>query len=177
MSVVEQIEQWAEDRDIINGSDAKTQALKLVSEAGELATHLHADCMDDIGDCMVVLIIISKQYGIENDLNFDELDNGKDNLHITSENYIFLDIMKNVGRLCDNIIKGKDVHIVSQDIGQIIMFLFILSCRKDYSFLECIEHAYNDISKRKGIMYNGTFIKSTDEQYDAAVAEVNDNKS
>lgn len=56
---------WAEDRNLIEGSDPKSQFCKLVSEVGELGDSIgkgrYNDALDDLGDCMVVLIILAKQ--------------------------------------------------------------------------------------------------------------------
>ena len=67
------IRQWASDRNLINGSDAKSQFVKLMSEVGELASAIDAmwpdkfskenvDAVrDGIGDCAVMLTIIAEQ--------------------------------------------------------------------------------------------------------------------
>lgn len=57
---------WAEERNLIKGSDPKSQTLKLMAEAGELADSINkgSDCRDDIGDCLVVLIILAAQKGL-----------------------------------------------------------------------------------------------------------------
>lgn len=62
---IQQITQWHHDRNLIEGSDDKTQFAKLISEAGELATSIAKgkDCRDDIGDMMVVLINIAERNG------------------------------------------------------------------------------------------------------------------
>lgn len=66
--LIELVEKWAEDRQIIAHSDAKAQALKLVSEVGELADAIikndEAGVVDGIGDCTVVLIILAKLSGL-----------------------------------------------------------------------------------------------------------------
>lgn len=62
------IRQWAHDRNLIEGSDLKSQFVKLIEEAGELAnaiakndTHEFADA---IGDMFVVLTIMAAQNGV-----------------------------------------------------------------------------------------------------------------
>ena len=66
--LVEQVEKWADDRQILTHSDAKAQALKLVSEVGELADAIikndEAGVIDGIGDCTVVLVILAKLSGL-----------------------------------------------------------------------------------------------------------------
>ena len=56
---------WAAERSILRHSTPQAQMLKLVSEMGELADNLAKgrDTKDDIGDCMVVLAIISAMQG------------------------------------------------------------------------------------------------------------------
>lgn len=61
---------WAESRGIFDSSDPKTQCLKFVSEAGELADNIakgdHYAAQDDLGDILVTLILLSEM--IDTDL-------------------------------------------------------------------------------------------------------------
>lgn len=63
---VERIKQWHYDRNLIEGSDDKTQFAKLIQEAGELSDNIckGKDIRDDIGDMMVVLINIAERNGL-----------------------------------------------------------------------------------------------------------------
>jgi len=63
---VERIKIWHHERNLIDGSDDKTQFAKLISEAGELATSIAKgkDVRDDIGDMMVVLINIAERNNV-----------------------------------------------------------------------------------------------------------------
>lgn len=56
---------WSNERGITVNGKATTQALKLVSEVGELADNIikDRDCRDDIGDCLVVLTNLAKLKG------------------------------------------------------------------------------------------------------------------
>lgn len=56
---------WSEARGITVNGKATTQALKLVSEVGELADNIikDRDVKDDIGDCLVVLTNLAKLKG------------------------------------------------------------------------------------------------------------------
>lgn len=57
---------WSSDRGIFVNGTAQTQALKLVSEVGELADNVakQRDIADDIGDCVVVLNNLAILYDI-----------------------------------------------------------------------------------------------------------------
>jgi NTP pyrophosphatase (non-canonical NTP hydrolase) len=60
---VNKIKQWHYDRNLIDGSDDKTQFAKLIQEAGELSDNIckGKDIRDDIGDMIVVLINIAER--------------------------------------------------------------------------------------------------------------------
>lgn len=64
-NLIELCSQWAEERNIIEGSTPKDQTLKLVQEVGELSDNVckGRDVRDDIGDCLVVLNNIALMYG------------------------------------------------------------------------------------------------------------------
>ena len=57
--------QWAQDRNLIKGSNPESQMLKLIEEVGELASDIakRRDVKDSIGDSLVVLTLIARQQG------------------------------------------------------------------------------------------------------------------
>lgn len=69
MNHFQNIRQWAQDRNLIEGSDSRAQMLKLMEEVGELssgiAKHNQSEIIDGIGDCIVVLTILAKQNGVD----------------------------------------------------------------------------------------------------------------
>lgn len=68
--LVELVKQWHVDRNLIEGSDDKTQVLKLAQELGELSDSVckGKPISDDIGDMLVVMINICER----NNLTLDE---------------------------------------------------------------------------------------------------------
>ena len=60
------IAQWHRDRNLIEGSDDKSQFCKLIQETGELSDNIckGKDIADDIGDIIVVLINIAERNGL-----------------------------------------------------------------------------------------------------------------
>lgn len=68
MIYADRIRQWAHDRNLIEGSDPKSQFVKLMEEAGELAAAIARGQQDEfedaIGDMFVVLTIMAAQTGI-----------------------------------------------------------------------------------------------------------------
>ena len=65
-TLIEKIEQWHIDRNLIEGATDKDQVLKLIQEVGELSDNVckGKDVADDIGDIMVVLSNICKRNGL-----------------------------------------------------------------------------------------------------------------
>lgn len=67
MNTHDLIRRWADDRNLIEGSNPKQQFIKLSEEMGELASALgkgtRPDIIDAIGDMAVVLTIIASQIG------------------------------------------------------------------------------------------------------------------
>jgi NTP pyrophosphatase (non-canonical NTP hydrolase) len=63
---ISQVVDWARDRNLIEGATSKDQFHKLIQECGELSDNLckGKSVIDDIGDVMVVLIIIAEQQGL-----------------------------------------------------------------------------------------------------------------
>ena len=61
------IREWADQRGLYTGGDAKTQALKLVEEVGETCRAIlkqnDHDIIDGIGDCVVVLVNLAELVG------------------------------------------------------------------------------------------------------------------
>lgn len=69
MIYADRIRQWASDRNLIEGSDVKSQFVKLMEEAGELASAIAKqrddEFADAVGDMFVVLTILSAQKGMD----------------------------------------------------------------------------------------------------------------
>lgn len=153
---------WSETRGIIKNGKATTQALKLVSEFGELCKHLHSDeiekCKDDIGDQAVVLTNLSRLIGAESLEvclpNFDDRREG------------ILALGDYIGQLCDNIIKNE-TEKAKTNIGNCMYQLIFLAsaiCKTDLDV--CWSMAYNEIKDRQGFLTpEGNFIKDTDPAY------------
>ncbi len=66
LSVIDRIEAWHYDRNLIEGATDKDQVCKLIQEVGELSDNVckEKDVADDIGDIIVVLINIAARNGL-----------------------------------------------------------------------------------------------------------------
>lgn len=75
-----------------------------------------------------------------------------------------LKLISEVGELADNVIKGNSIK---DDIGDCLVVLTNLAKLTNTDIVECWNIAYDDIKDRKGFLNaEGTFIKSTDENYE-----------
>ena len=61
--LIEKVNTWFEDRNLIEGSTDKDQVLKLMQDLGELSDHAckGEDIRDDLGDMLVVMLNIMKR--------------------------------------------------------------------------------------------------------------------
>lgn len=65
-NLISKVIQWHRDRNLIDGSDDKSQVLKLLQELGELSDSVckEEDIQDDIGDMLVVMINICERNNV-----------------------------------------------------------------------------------------------------------------
>lgn len=168
-SYITLIEEWAHARNLINGSDAKAQFFKLVSELGEWAGAViigdRDEVIDGIGDAFVVSTIMARQLGttVMEILEIGGVSGFKP--------FSDLAILVVLGNLGDALAKGQ-TEKSQMYLGALVFSLLKASSRHGLDINNCLSRAYNDIKDRKGVMYNGVFIKSTDERYESAVAEL-----
>lgn len=154
------IEKWAHERNIISGSTTEKQAVKLFEEKGELDDNIRdgKSTIDDIGDIFVVLTNLIKQLGYSlSDLDFGKLKWADDTNERLSEilEYSLRDFVEcaNLGHFSVGIAK------------RCINILNALARNNGNTLQECVEFSYNEIKDRVGILWNGIFVKSTDERY------------
>ena len=164
------VEQWAQDRNLINGCKPIDQAMKLFSEAGELADNIGKgrDIKDDVGDVLVVIIIIAKQLGATIS-SFNAPEWAED----TNKKLL----LKLQGSLVEYAEWAEYKSFPSGIVKRILNILNGIARNHKTTLEECLSVAYNDIKDRKGIMHNGTFIKSTDPVYDSILKSIEDNYS
>jgi len=67
-----------------------------------------------------------------------------------------LKLIQEVGELSDSLCKGNSPI---DDIGDCMVVLAIIAEQHNLTVNECLEHAYNDIKHRKGMMIDGVFVK------------------
>ena len=171
--LIQKIEQWANDRNIIKGSKPIDQAMKLFSEFGELADNVGKgrDCRDDIGDVFVVLTIMAKQLGHSTIENY-EIDLWHENqAEVTLKDRVVL-LSEKLTEFCFDAREGDVYHAV---FDAVISQLKTIAIKAGTTLEECVQVAYDDIKDRKGIMSNGVFIKESDPAYASIIASIESN--
>ena len=172
---------WAEARNLVKGATAIDQYMKLSSEVGELADAIakkdEAGIKDGIGDAFVVLTIMSAQTN-----SVDALMSASGHILPTfaaeiSAKESFISLNDKIGQLGSTIVESKnrlehDGRYVASDIKASIKRLMYLSSHFGLTLEECAASAYEEIKNRKGVMFNGTFVKSTDSRYEDVMAQI-----
>lgn len=70
----------------------------------------------------------------------------------------YVKLIEETGELAKAILKNNDEEFIDA-IGDCVIVLTNLAALKGYKIEDCINISYQVISKRKGDMYNGTFVK------------------
>lgn len=76
-------------------------------------------------------------------------------------NQQFLKLAEEVGELANGIAK-EDLPEIEDAIGDCVVVLTLLAEMSGLKIEDCIESAYNVISKRSGVMRNGVFEKNAE---------------
>jgi len=192
------VEAWADRVNLIQGSEPGSQFAKLMEEFGELSKNIgkSKNPIDDIGDTLVVLIVVSKQLGLdlyriyqsdndmqENGFKFQYLPDELDLSKLSFSKRLILWQTYCLGQLSsiisymylrDNLNINELPSEIQQDLISVLVgsvdTLNLIALDNKLTLTECLEYAYNEIKDRQGVMYEGTFVKSEDPMYETILA-------
>lgn len=147
--LIQKVEAWAEERNLIKFEYADKQYLKFLEETGELARALLKNDVPEIwdanGDMCITVIILAKQLGIKLETKLYEAEvcgviSPYDFVNLVTPSYVAWEFFS----IADAVVKSHG-----------------------YDLVECLEVAYNVISKRTGKLVDGSYVKddSITEQY------------
>ena len=164
--LIQNIEQWAEERNIINGSTVQKQIFKLVEEVGELFSGHNKNNLDiikdSVGDSVVVLTNLSKMLNIEETIYDTYLES--DYIHnvptkkFNADEYLGY-ILCFMGELSDYCLPEHEDD-VNPEMVNMIFYNLMRYCRaKEIDVVSCTRFAYNQIKDRKGRMIEGVWVK------------------
>lgn len=146
------VQQWATDRGIYANGKASSQLLKALSELGELADGIAKNdreaIKDGVGDVSVCLV----NYCTMTDLPIytPKLERDK---QYTNEESLGVIAAQIGGEL-----RGFDTMYTDATIDH----LCYISALNGLYFLDCCDHAWNEIKDRKGFLNeNGVFVKES----------------
>lgn len=153
------VERWAEARGIYEHSTALAQALKAVSEVGELADAVIKDdkdaLKDAIGDTAVCIVNAAKMIGAS--IRLGEV-RGLDRKSCTKTCAAICAYF--VSDLANAIAHGHEIHSIECAIEYSLLNLSCLAEKSDLEFMDCCEAAWHVIKKRTGKMVEGgAFVK------------------
>lgn len=173
----ELIRQWGKDRDIIGGSATPIdQFLKGLTEAAELWGNVlgkePAKLKDDIGDTLVCL---TQSYGIIGCDIEQAMDEVPVYLEIARSDYgqfgewalkrFSLRVLRALSSISWDVEAAQfesdsfDVDSLLTETAELIAVLTVIAEDHHWSLQDCLQEAYDDIKDRKGVMYNGGFVK------------------
>lgn len=167
--LIDKVAQWGHDRNLNAPENLKAQTMKLASEFGEIGTAVYEfarkDEIDGIGDTIVVAIIIGQQIGfpiVSADLKPAEM----------AEQSDFHRAAGLLGVFTDYVLKGHGAKDQNLRLKYFIGAVCDFAHARGVGIQTALSIAYNEIKDRKGVMYNGAFIKEADPRYADAVAEL-----
>ena len=155
-NLIQQVISWAEDRNIVHGSDLEKETLKLVSKCGNLANYVAHDevCTNAIGHCMIQMIIICRMRNINLNECIKSTKNISDQRVINSK-FAALLLFKNLGQLAENISTNKNINA---DMGYLLIYLTAVITSLQLSMKECVEYSFIEIKDLQEIMFDGVLI-------------------
>lgn len=152
------VEYWADKKGILEHGKPMKQLLKTLEEITELHTAIEDDnleeIIDAIGDVVVTLIIYAKMKSIKLFPNGSE--ELSDSTGTAQDPYFLLD---NCNKLMQ-LEKFTNDSVEKYYTVQMILFLLNqIANRFNLKIWECLHSAYKVISRRKGKMIDGQFVK------------------
>ena len=165
--LIKNIKQWAEDRNLIEGSTPQKQFIKLMEEFGELCAGIARNdqekIKDSIGDCSVVVIILTEQLKANN-LGFITAYKATD--FPTENNEIIClrasGVLGNAANLLMYMKFSESKYRLAETLFRFIYYISKIALNFELNFESCLISAYNEIKDRKGRMINGVFVKESD---------------
>jgi hypothetical protein len=157
--LTEKIIKWGEDKGIYENSTYQHQLNKTLEEVTELHKAIIENDVDEvkdaIGDIYVTLVMASQfEEHIMDAIEFryDEHNAGLSIDESLEELHYILECLA-------HLMNYYKKNSIEDNAISILICLKIITFNFNIHFIDCIEHAYNVISKRKGKMIDGQFVK------------------
>lgn len=167
---VTRIIDWAKDRDIKDKGRLTKQLLKSDEENAELQNAIESyengnkdaliQIKDSIGDIYVTLVVSTYLVSERSYLTFRKIKTSKHLSVNVSWLYYIRELKSQDAKLFD-VFTNTEANFIDIEarLSSYINFLEMVAQAYGLELVECIKYAYDTISKRKGKMIDGTFIK------------------
>lgn len=159
------VERWQAERGIYEHSTALAQALKGVSEAGELADAVikgDRDALkDSVGDTLICLVGVAKMLDINMQCAEDILIDHS--ISIQESAVVAAMIAYFVSDIASDVSQEAEAWSIEDSLESALIYLGIIAKENGFTLMECCESAWNEIKDRKGKMVaGGAFVKEVD---------------
>ncbi len=162
-NLIPQILQWAEERNIINGSGLERETLNLVSTSGRLTNFINERdiCGHGIGDAIIQMIILCRMRGmsVHESLKFTKKITDD---RIADPHVALIMVMKYLGELSGDVYKKSDLRT---NMGYLLIHIIAFCNSLDFPVKDCTVLAFQAIKDDTYIMFNGMRINETDENF------------
>lgn len=160
--LIKNIENWAEARNLIEGSTPKKQFIKLMEEFGELCSGVSKNKIDvvkdSIGDCFVVMVILAAQRKKDEMLPSAEITDQYRYFNVDIESRL-IESLSSLNRLSYELSSPENISAL---FGLFFIELVEVARYFDLDIHDCVQSAWDEIKDRKGRMIDGVFVKEGD---------------
>lgn len=160
---------WANERGILEEGRLTKQLLKSTEECSELQNAIESyengnkealiEIKDAIGDVYVTLVISTQMKLNHPYIVFRKIKLRENSLIIPTDFKFYTIELKRLDLDLYTSFTGEITYDLDLKIAKHVEFLDFLAKTYDLKLIDCIEFAYNTISKRKGKMIDGSFVK------------------
>lgn len=165
---IEKILDWAEERNLLTQGDVFMQLEKSREENSELTkaitkyekgnTQAYDEIKDAIGDVYVTLVVASDIHGLPvyeifKNVKFIEYDS------YHWQHYTNLLRVYDCELYLSCVYEDSPRYNTPEILGNYVDFLNKIAVEYNFTLVECIEYAYNQIKERTGKIVDGTFVK------------------
>ena len=155
---IKNILDWAEERNLLTQGDVFMQLEKSRKENSELTKAItkyekgnaqaYDEIKDAIGDVYVTLVVASEIQGLPVYEIFKSIEFSSEFDSYHWQHYT------NLLRVYDGVL-----YNTPETLGDYVDFLNSIAVEYNFTLVECIEYAYNQIKERTGKIVDGTFVK------------------
>lgn len=167
---VTRITKWADEKNIKSKGRLTKQLLKSDEENAELQNAIESyengnkdaliQIKDSIGDIYVTLVVSTYLVSERTYLTFRKIRTSRDQTVNVSWLYYIRELKSQDAKLF-NVFTSTEATFIDIEVrlASYVNFLDMIAQTYNLELVECIKYAYDTISKRKGKMIDGTFIK------------------